>query len=277
MTYKDILVHVDNLEPCEARLTAAVGLAQAFDARLTGIFVRARPYIPPYAEVQISPEILEAQAEELERMAEKAGETFQAVAKSSGVANEWRSIDGTSLEVLNMHARYFDLIVVGQGNPQDILLPGDRDMPDDMIMSGGRPTIVVPFVGDYPVIGRNVLVAWDGGAAAARAVHDALPLLKAAKSVTIMVVNPKRLLPDIGDVPGADIAAHLARHGVKAEADHVESDIDPGAMLLSRVADKGADLIVMGAYGHARWREIVLGGVTDHILNHMTVPVLMTH
>lgn len=277
MTYKDILVHVDTLEPCKARLAAAINLAKAFDARLTGLFVRATPYIPQYAEAQISPEILEAQARDLKRIAAEAAKTFKAATDSSGVKTEWRSIEGDSLDVISLQARYFDLVVVGQGNPKDILLPGDRNMPDDVIMTCGRPTLVVPYVGKYPVIGRNVMIAWDASATATRAVHDAMPFLKAAKAVTVMVVNPMTTTRGIGDLPGADVAAHLARHGVKAEADHVQCDLEPGDMLLSRAADKGADLIVMGAYGHARWREIVLGGVTDHILNHMTVPVLMSH
>jgi len=277
MTYKDILVHIDTLAPCKARLAAAINLAKAFDARLTGLFVRARPYIPQYAEAQISPEILEAQAKDLARIAAEAGKMFNAATKSSGVQTEWRSIEGDSLDVISLQARYFDLVVVGQGNPGDILLPGDRDMPDDVLMTCGRPVVVVPFVGAYPIIGETVIVAWDASATAARAVHDAMPFLKAAKSVTVMVVNPMTDTRGIGDAPGADVAAHLARHGVKATADHVQCDIAPGDMLLSRAADMSADLIVMGAYGHARWREVVLGGVTDHILNHMTVPVLMSH
>ncbi len=277
MTYKDILVHIDNLAPCKARLASAIGLAKAFDARLTGLFVRAKPYIPQYAEAQISPDILEAQARDLERIAAEAGKAFKAATKSSGVKTEWRSIEGEATDVIGVQARYFDLVVLGQGNPQDILMPGDRDMPDHVIMTCGRPTLVVPFVGRYPVIGRNVMVAWDASATASRAVHDAMPFLMSAKSIIVMVINPMTATRGIGDLPGADMAAHLARHGVKAEADHVQCDLEPGDMLLSRAADKGADLIVMGGYGHARWREIVLGGVTDHILNHMTVPVLMSH
>jgi nucleotide-binding universal stress UspA family protein len=277
MTYKDILVHIDNLGPCKARRAAAINLAKAFDARLTGLHVRTRPYIPPYAEAQISPEILEAQAKDLERIADEAGKAFTAATKSSGVKTEWRAIEGHAPDVISLQARYFDLVVVGQGDPADLLMPGDRDMPDHAIMTSGRPAVVVPCVGQYPTIGRNVMIAWDASRTATRAVHDAMPFLKTAKSVTVMVVNPTTITRGIGDLPGADMAAHLARHGVKAEADHVQCDLEPGEMLLSRAADKGVDLLVMGAYGHARWREIVLGGVTDHILNHMTVPVLMSH
>ena len=277
MTLRDILVHVDDLESMPARLQTTFNLARKMQARVTGLFVKAKPYIPPYAEVQISPEMLKMHADQIEEAAKKAEAAFTAASKASGVTTEWRAIEGGLAEVLVTHARYCDLIVLGQKDPRDLLLPGDRDMPDEVVMTCGRPALVVPHVGKYPDIGGKVMVAWDAGAPATRALHDALPILKKAKSVTVMVVNPVTDLPGIGDLPGADIAQHLARHGVKAEADHVESDLKPGEMLLSRAADLGADLVVMGAYGHARWREVMLGGVTDHMLNHMTVPVLMSH
>ncbi|OHC71791.1 MAG: hypothetical protein A3B62_04875 [Rhodospirillales bacterium RIFCSPLOWO2_01_FULL_65_14] len=277
MTLRDILVHVDDLESMPARLQTTLNLARKMQARVTGLFVKAKPYIPPYAEVQISPEMLKMHADQIEEAAKKAEAAFAAASKASGVTTEWRAIEGGLAEVLVTHARYCDLIVLGQKDPRDLLLPGDRDMPDEVVMTCGRPALVVPHVGKYPDIGGKVMVAWDAGAPATRALHDALPILKKAKSVTVMVVNPVTDLPGIGDLPGADIAQHLARHGVKAEADHVESDLKPGEMLLSRAADLGADLVVMGAYGHARWREVMLGGVTDHMLNHMTVPVLMSH
>ena len=277
MALKDILVHVDNFAASPARLQAAIKLAETNDARLTGLYVLSKLYLQAYAEVQIGAENLEALADEAERVAETVGEGFAAATKSSDIQTDWRVVEGVAPTVLSEQARYFDLTVVGQSNPDDSLFPGDRDMPDRMILSCGRPVLVIPYVGDYETIGENVMIAWDAGAMATRAVHDALPILKAAKTVTVMVVNPRGGDNDTGDLPGADISVHLARHGVNAEADHVQSDLDPGNMLLSRVADKGADLIVMGAYGHARWRELVLGGVTRHMLNHMTVPVLMSH
>ncbi|HEX9703032.1 MAG TPA: universal stress protein [Rhodospirillales bacterium] len=277
MTFRDILVHVDDATENATRLESAINLAKTTNARLTGLFVRSRPYIPPYAEVQISPEILQRHAEEIEELAKQAEKNFRATVKGSGVKAEWRSVEGGLGSVLSLHARYHDLVVLGQKDPRDLLMPGDRDMPDEVIMTCGRPSLIIPYAGKFPTIGRNVMVAWDASATATRAVHDALPILKTAKAVTVMVINPMTDLPGIGDLPGADIAAHLARHGVKAEADHVESDLDAGEMLLSRAADKGADLLVMGAYGHARWREVILGGVTDHLLDHMTLPVLMSH
>lgn len=275
MAYRDILVHVDNSKASPARLEAAIGLAKSLEARLTGLYVFSKPYLPAYTEIQINPDILEAQTEEIKKMAEKTGEAFAAATK--GMDAEWRTFEGLAAEALALHARYADLTIVGQGNPDDSLFLGDRDMPDRLILTSSRPSLVVPYVGDYKTIGENVMIAWDAGPQASRAVHDALPVLKRAKQVTVMEINPKNGNGGTGDIPGADIAQHLSRHGVNAETDHIVTNMKPGDMLLSRAADRGTDLIVMGAYGHARWAELVLGGVTNYMLGHMTVPVLMSH
>nr|AAC33476.2 unknown [Azospirillum brasilense] len=125
---------------------------------------------------------------------------------------------------------------------------------------------------------RRVLVAWNGSREAARAVADAMPILTAAKRVVVMAVNPKAGPAGIGDEPGADIAKHLSRHGCRVEATHIVTDqIDPGDTLLNTVADESCDLLVMGAYARSRVREQVLGGMTRYMLEHMTVPVLMSH
>jgi nucleotide-binding universal stress UspA family protein len=137
---------------------------------------------------------------------------------------------------------------------------------------------VVPYAGTFKTIGQRVLVAWNAGREATRAVNDALPLLEGAAKVTVLAINPHGGLRGHGEVPGADIALHLARHGVRAEASAIKSDdVEIGALLLSQAADLNADLIVMGAYGHSRLREVVLGGATREILRSMTVPVLLSH
>ena len=277
MPFKDILVHVDTLEPSAARLRSAINLAESSDARLTGLYILPKPYLPAYAEAQISADILEEQAKMAKQQAEDAERKFKEATANNGLQSEWRVEEGNTAEILSKQARYHDLAVVGQGNPESYIFVGDREMPDRMIMTSGRPALVIPYVGEYATIGKHVMIAWDAGPMPARAVHDALPLLPAAKDVTVMVINPKNGVNGTGDLPGADISAHLAHHGVKAEADYVKTDKGTGDTLLSWVADKGADLIVMGAYGHARWAELVLGGVTDHMLKHMTVPVLMSH
>jgi nucleotide-binding universal stress UspA family protein len=176
-----------------------------------------------------------------------------------------------------LHGRYSDLIVVGQYNdakPYESA-PG---VPDDVIITVGRPVLVVPYIGASATLGDNVLVAWNASREAARAVNDALPLIEDAHAVSAVVFDTATSDVEHADLPGADMSLHLARHGIDAQAQHIRAEgIDVGNMLLSRAADCGADLIVMGAYGHSRMREWMLGGVIRDLLRHMTVPVLLPH
>ena len=278
MSIKDIIVPIDRTDACKPRVAAALNLASEHGAHVTGVAVVYKPYIPPHAEVEISAEVMEMREKALKEAADEAGAAFMARLDESGVSGEWRAVEGDPIEVLAEQARYGDLLVVSQNPSAGDFLPGGHEMPDRVILSAGRPVLVVPYIYNGAPIGKRVMVAWDAGRMAARAVHDALPLLETAENVTIMVANPEAGEEGHGDLPGADLAAHLARHGVNATADHsVSKDLDIGELLLSRVADDQADLLVLGAYGHARWRELVMGGVTAHILEHMTVPVLMSH
>jgi nucleotide-binding universal stress UspA family protein len=153
---------------------------------------------------------------------------------------------------------------------------GGRQMIEQVVLSSGRPVLVVPYIGWTKTLGERITIAWDGGRESARAVADALPLLKKAKAVTVLVINPEK--GNHGEEPGADIALHLARHGVNAEVRRARfDDVDTGNAILSQVADLSSDLLVMGAYGHSRLRELVIGGVTRTIFEEMTVPVLMSH
>jgi nucleotide-binding universal stress UspA family protein len=178
--------------------------------------------------------------------------------------------------VLRLNARYADLVISPQAEPTDE--PETRLLPHEIVLAAGRPVLFVPYAGRFPDAGRRVLVAWDGGREAARAVSDALPFLARAETVEVSVFDPERSPRTHGEQPGADIALFLSRHGVKVTV-HRQSGAgyDVGAQILSRAADAAADLIVMGGYGHARVRELVLGGVTRTILESMTVPVLMSH
>jgi nucleotide-binding universal stress UspA family protein len=167
-------------------------------------------------------------------------------------------------------------VVAGQPTDQDT---GDlRGLADELALSAGRPVLFVPYAGRFPSLGKRVLVAWDTGREAARAVSDALPLLQRAESVEVTAFDPERGRRGHGQEPGADVGLYLARHGIKVQAARQSgAGFEVGAQILSRAADQGADLIVMGAYGHSRMRELVLGGVTRTILESMTVPVLMSH
>lgn len=278
MALKDMIVHVDDRPQSDDRLRTAMGLAETHGAHLTAVYAIPRAYIPPYAEVHISQEILDAQAKAAAESADRVRAKFEELTAGKGLNVEWRAQEGDVAQVLGFHSRYADLTIVGQPDPADSLFAGDRDMPDRLVLTAGRPVLVIPFTGAGLTVGKRVMVAWDAGVLASRAVHDAMPMLEAAEKVTVMIVNPG--IDHEGDRrdPGADISAHLARHGISVEADHVTSDeIDIGNMLLSRAADMSVDLMVMGAYGHARWSEMLLGGVTNRVLTNMTVPVLMSH
>jgi nucleotide-binding universal stress UspA family protein len=177
-----------------------------------------------------------------------------------------------------MHGRYADLIVIGQLDAYDSQAGLLRARPEEVTMLAGRPTLVVPFTGHFEPIGTGVVIGWDASREAARAVGDAMPLLGRAEKVTVLTIDAEESPFGHGEIPGADIALYLARHGVKAEVEHtVSAGIGIGNTLLSRAADYQANLLVMGAYGHSRMRELLLGGATRTVLTSMTLPVLMSH
>lgn len=274
MPLKDILVYVDDSAQAAGTVAAACSLARRHDAHLTGLAVDRPADIPGFAAIEIPPSAVEIIRQQRRESLDKARKSFDKAIDAAGLTGRsgWSVATGRPLETLSLRSRYADLTVVPQNAPEE--LGGGEDLVDDLIMASGRPILVIPYIGAPAEIGSKVLVAWNASREAARAVSDAMPLLESADSVEIFAVEPR----GIGDIPGADIAEHLARHGVKTNAVKTAGlDIEVGDVLLNQVADTGADLIVMGAYGHSRMRELVLGGATRHILEHMTAPVLLSH
>jgi nucleotide-binding universal stress UspA family protein len=282
MALNDILVHLDPTPRCAARLELAAALASRHGAHLTGLHVidipsanyfygAAMPFVPTNPE-----DIIERMRAEANAAAKPIETAFRDCLSRNGLQGEWRLVEGNPPAMVALHARYADLCVVGQPNPYE---PQDADpVTVTTVMTAGRPVLAIPFAGAFPTVGERVLVAWNASREAARAVNDALPLLAGAKQVTVLAINPQRGVGGHGEVPAADIALHLARHGLKAEAAHtVAKDISDGEALLSYAADVGADLIVAGAYGHSRARELVFGGVTRTLISEMTAPVLLSH
>ena len=212
--------------------------------------------------------------------AEAALARFAAVAGRNQIAFETRLDRALYTEVANAlatHARYADLAILGQIDPDDPVA-GPRYLPEEVVLGSGRPALVIPYIGAGASLGQRVVVAWDASREAARAVNDALPLLERAEAVSVVTINPRQAPFGHGEEPGADIGLHLARHGIKVDVRRVEApDLDVANALLSELASQSADLLVMGAYGHSRLREFVLGGTTRTILAEMTVPVLMSH
>jgi nucleotide-binding universal stress UspA family protein len=276
MSIKDLIVHLDEGAGSDARLDAAISLALAFGARLVGLALVAEPFVPL---VELPPERLfrerrEARADTL--LAAAAMRTARA-----GVNFETRRETAPAdrlPELFARHARHADLAVVGRSEPGPD--PEGVETPvlqETAFLGTGRPTLIVPAEAEQ-MPPAQMLVAWDGSREAARAVHDALPLLARAERVSLVVVDPQGLADRVGPEPGADMAAHLARHGVAVEVETVVSGTrSTGEALLARAAETGAGTLVMGGYGHRRLRELVLGGVTRHVLAHATIPVLLSH
>jgi len=280
MSYKDLLVCLDKGDTCARRIDAAIGLARAYDAHLTGLCAAVEPELPGYVLAQLPADVMAQQKEDADREAEALAEVFTRKVAEAGLGVDCRverCLESELPRVVAIHARYTDLVVLGQPDPADET-PEPAPVPAEVALAAGRPVLVIPYIGPRETLGERVMLAWDAGREATRAASDALPMLERAKSVVVLVVDPKSGRGGHGERPGADIALHLARHGCKVEAHHVNSGgLAVGDTILSRLADLNTDLLVMGAYGHTRLRELVLGGVTEHIMQYMTVPVLISH
>jgi len=276
MTYKTLLVHVDNGKHCPARLDMAIQLARRFDAHLVGLHAMTAVRLPAYAIAEAGSTLIEAQSSVVREQERLARSLFLKATAGAALTNaEWRVSTDDAVDATTLHARYADLVVVGQPRERDGA-GVEMDFPGRLVLAAGRPVLVVPYAGRFDNPGKRILVAWNAGREATRAVTDAIPLLREAEQVLVVAFNPTGTAH--GTVPGADIGLYLARHGVNVEvAYHRADDIDVGNQLLSRVADLGVDLIVMGAYGHSRMRELIMGGVTRTILESMTAPVLLSH
>jgi len=285
MGLKDIVVILEAGTAGERRLAAAVALAAAHGAHLIGLSIIEpldlsgyfSPAVSGYIAVDAMQALEERHREAATAAAKRDEAAFRGACGRAGISHEWRLLEGGAGDVATLNARYADLVVAGQVDPENPPAGGFARLPEELALASGRPVLFVPYAGRFDSIGKRVLVAWNRMRESTRAVNDAIPLLARAEKVTVLSINPQRG-EDAGELPGADISLHLARHGVKAEASYtVAEDIDVGSVLLSRAADLGADLIVMGCYGHSRTRELILGGATREVLRHMTVPVLMSH
>jgi nucleotide-binding universal stress UspA family protein len=222
-------------------------------------------------------ELIQTQRAEFERAARKAVAQFEEAARRVNLAAESRLQTASLVEAASTFgalARRFDLSVLAQAEPDKP--PGRELIIEAALFESGRPVLVVPYIQRAGLKLDHVTVCWDGSRNAARAVADGLPFLKRAKAVEVVVVAGDPGKRD--EIPGADIAHHLARHGLKVELKRiVVRDLDVANTILSHAADTGTDFIVMGGYGHSRLREFVLGGATRGMLASMTVPTLMSH
>jgi nucleotide-binding universal stress UspA family protein len=277
MSFKTILVHVDDVETCKARLDAAVQLALDCQAQLVGLYLVPAIDQSSVAAMMLPTDLVERRVREIADAQRAAEDVFRRTAADAGLAAvDWRAPAGSPIAAAVAQGRCTDLFIVGQRNPPGYMFA--EELVTTVMLETGRPILVVPYIGARPTIGQNVLVAWDGGREATRAVADAMPMLERARRVTVIAVGreaDERIGASLAETP---LAGWLRQHGVKVDfvRDDV-SDVTTGEWLLSRAADLGSDLMVMGGYAHTRMRELILGGVTRTMLQSMTVPVLMAH
>ncbi|KAB2847516.1 MAG: universal stress protein [Hyphomicrobiaceae bacterium] len=279
MSYKTIAVHLNDEKRASPLLAAAVGLARRFDAHLIGVHVSpALSYVPPLPGASgLLQEIRRTEKEICERI----GAAFQSATADMRAMAEIRFIDPparlTPSEVILPQVRTADLVIASQTDPTWEATSA-LDLPERLAIESGRPVLMIPNSWSPALIGDSIVIAWNGKREAARAVFDAIPLLKTARSVVILRLEQLRGRGDRTDLPDVEIAATLARHGVKVEVDSASaSEHDVGREIVARTKSAGADLAVMGAYGHSRFREFVFGGATQHVARHMHVPTLFSH
>ena len=280
MTYRSLLVHLDADPLCNARTRVAMRLAKDLDCHLVGVAPTGLIDLPasPGSAASIA-EYAALAWDSLRDQAEQTVQTFRDACRAAGVKSFEAVLDESQkAQSIVRHSHCSDLTVLSQANPS---APGHRearDLVEQVLLQSARPTLVLPYAWKPDTVCTKAMVAWDDSREAARAISDALPLLRVAKQVHVVSWNESIHSDDKALRPRLD-ALHkwLMWQGVTSEI-HVEStDIPIAEAMLSRAADLDADLVVMGAYGHARWTEMVLGGATRGLLASMTVPVLMSH
>ena len=274
---KDLVVNLGGSGIPDVAAGFAISMAKTHGAHVVGVAFVYEPVIPGSLLGGIPTDLIEVQREENAKAAKTAVTDFEAAAKAAGVSAETRLLDASiagASDLFGRIARRFDIAVVGQA-------PRDQGVSEELLIEGalfgsGRPVIVVPQIQKQSIKLDHVMVCWDGSRPAARAIGDAIPLLQQAKTIEIVVVTGER--DKSGEITGANMKRHLARHGVSVDIKRIAAgNADVQTAILAHAADTAADFIVMGGYGHSRLREFILGGVTRSILKSMPAPVLMSH
>lgn len=279
MQYKDILVYLDQGDSNPARVKAALDMAVTYGGRLTGVVVNPLPNRNMTQRLGFDQG--EALVEKLRGEAGSIVKDFEAMAAEQKVEYSSRIIESREADApmrLARLARNFDINILRQANPDRPHAEFVTELSEEVLFASGRPVFFMPYIGAHAIPCRKGVVAWDGSAAATRAVHDAMPLLEKMEEVAILVVDPDEMDRDPDVEPGEDLSHHLSGHGIKNRVTRGYTGGTPTtAVILNHVFESSADLLVMGGYGTPKLREVILGGVTRSVLRSMTVPVVMSH
>lgn len=281
MAFRSATVFVDGMPGSDNRLARAIALASQHGAHLDAVALLEEPPFNYVAGAELAIEVWSEQVQEMRRLASeiagRAAERITAAGLSAASRGDTSVIGGIS-DIAALNARYADLAIVGQPVPDSDAERLHSEILDGALFGSGRPALVMPGNGASAPDFKRIVIAWDAGRTAARAVHDALPFLKAAEAVSLTLIDPKAGSGRYGDEPGADIARQIARHGIEVSVDRLPAMGKAVAeCILSHATDCGAGMIVMGGYGHSKLSEQIFGGVTRDMLRATELPVLMSH
>jgi nucleotide-binding universal stress UspA family protein len=280
MSCRSIVVHLDESPRCAVRVGVAARLAHRHGAHLLGLAPAGLVNLPARVTPSLSgvPNYVELAQASLNESAAALVTEFKRRAQDFGLASfEGRVDEDDAVASLVRHAGVHDLIVLGQTDRTAPAVAVELDIPEHVLMRAGTPALVVPYVGEFTDVDGCVVIAWNATRESARAVHDAIPLLRLAREVHLMCFERTADMRHVSRLQLNDARHWLTRHGIDAKLHQEPVRGDVGEALLSRATDLGADLVVMGGYGHSRLAEFLLGGVTRRLLAQMTVPVLLSH
>jgi len=281
MSLQNILVVATSCQKTnENTIRSALKLASHHNAHLTGVFVVPPLDIPVYFNAPPPQSLVEAQSKASAEALDQSSKLFETLTKKYGWENRvtWRSFEGNPIDIISINARYADITIMGQQKSveEDYIY---SPYIEDIIMSSGKPVLVIPETGiEDQIFSNRVLVAWDSSREAARAVSDSMLFLEKAEFVTVCVIDANNKPPLSGETAAIQLTEHLARHQISAQANYeiVEKESVAEA-LIRKVKDTNSDMIVMGGYGESKLRQILMGSTTGYIMKNMTVPVLFSH
>jgi len=272
MALKDLLLHIDHSPGYPDRLELAINLARTHGAHLKGIYALSHAYYAPRETRGAIGAAREAELFFTERTA------------LAGISAEWLYVDWnvvgvTVAEILNHYTFYTDLAIVGQPDGTTVETNSAVDLPERLGLGAGCPLLIVPRTGAFPLTGSRVMIAWKSGREASRSVKDAMPILEKARHVNVVTIGSAGDDNDIALTNARNICSQLARHQVHAGYEQIfaGSDITVGDLLLNHAFEQKMDLLVMGAYAPSSRGGFVLNPVATHLINHMTVPILISH
>jgi nucleotide-binding universal stress UspA family protein len=280
MSFRTILANLNETANNEAVLATAAALAREFEASVTGLYVMPAAPFYPAARYEPIPEIFETHRDYFRRQSASVEAAFKAGLPGNSARHRFRIENSASPLICDSvleQGRCFDLILLSKTDTKSDL-GVELDFVPRVAVAVGRPVMVLPF--DLPLVSipDTVVIGWNGSREAARALFDSLPFLKRAKTIHVLWIDPPAERSQSATWPGDGIADALDLHGIKAVVTPAEGRGETaGQILLKKAADTGAGLLVIGAYGHSRLSEFILGGVTRTVLRDMTCPVLLSH